>query len=396
MIRIGKPYITETDTGTRLNADITVDGCGATKTLWLEVGKEYAKYLCADRSDAFMLGFINYAMRTGHDIVCEGPVTDRLYGHIVETFLPMYFRACTHLLPKKKQPKAFRVEVAGRLDPVVRTGDVVGAGVSCGVDSLHVFATKSDVTHGFIWNMHAGSYVQTDAVRRRMWDLLRKQAGECMKEIGKPLVEVDTNFDTGLFPGFAAETAFSWANLFVLYALQPMFRKYYFASSDGAERFRLAVDPEDFASYYDAMLLAYASSATFPIHLVGGDIDRIDKYPVVADYAPARKLLHVCWLHSSGKARNCTMYCPKCRMTVLGMNAMGVLDRFEGAFDLELFHREYDEFLLDMLCESRKVDDMEALIPYYRKDITLRIRLIYWWRTILRKLFGYEKELRLK
>ena len=47
--------------------------------LRFEVDEKYADCLCAERSDAFVIAFLWYAMITGEDICFETPMSERLY-----------------------------------------------------------------------------------------------------------------------------------------------------------------------------------------------------------------------------------------------------------------------------------------------------------------------------
>ena len=70
MITIAKPIVEKQNGGgVRMSANVDVDGI---KTpLWVEVPEEYGDYLCAERSDAFLLGLLHYALEFGHDIKCH-------------------------------------------------------------------------------------------------------------------------------------------------------------------------------------------------------------------------------------------------------------------------------------------------------------------------------------
>lgn len=84
MIKIGKPrlepHIGGGEKKTRLVADISVDG--EIRTVWAEVDDTYRDYLCHERSDAFVVGLLHWAMLHGHDIECEAPMGEFLYYQI--------------------------------------------------------------------------------------------------------------------------------------------------------------------------------------------------------------------------------------------------------------------------------------------------------------------------
>ena len=50
--------------------------------LWFAVPIEYKNYLCAERSDAFVVAMLWYAMITGSDIESVAPMSDRMVFHV--------------------------------------------------------------------------------------------------------------------------------------------------------------------------------------------------------------------------------------------------------------------------------------------------------------------------
>lgn len=72
MLFIGEPYIAQNGDRSRLVCDIGINR-RETRTVWFEVDREYEKYLCTERSDAYVIGLLSWAMRAGHDITCTVP-----------------------------------------------------------------------------------------------------------------------------------------------------------------------------------------------------------------------------------------------------------------------------------------------------------------------------------
>ena len=57
MLVINQPYLEEKEGKTKLISDIDVDG--TITSIYFEVENEYAKYLCYERGDAFLIGLLN-------------------------------------------------------------------------------------------------------------------------------------------------------------------------------------------------------------------------------------------------------------------------------------------------------------------------------------------------
>ena len=143
MLKICRQYLQSNDTHTRLCADIDRDG--EIKILWFEVEKKFAKYLLYERSDAFVIGLLQHAIQKGHDIVSEAPMTRRIYEQLTEQFMTCYNKMHGDFKTQKGAAVSITVPLADEIS-LVETG-AVGTGISCGVDSLHVFATHPEVSH---------------------------------------------------------------------------------------------------------------------------------------------------------------------------------------------------------------------------------------------------------
>ena len=84
MIRIEKPFLTKEEGKSVLNAYVSIDE--KRENVWFKVDEKYGQYLCFERGDAYLIAVLNYAMRNGHDIVSEAPITEDLIYNI-ETYL---------------------------------------------------------------------------------------------------------------------------------------------------------------------------------------------------------------------------------------------------------------------------------------------------------------------
>ena len=74
------------------------------------------------------------------------------------------------------------------------------------------------------------------------------------------------------------------------------------------------------------------------------EVSRLEKTEYISDFAVTHKYLNVCWYH----LYNCNK-CDKCRRTMLGLYALGKLDRYGEVFDIKYFYQNRDEYLGHML-----------------------------------------------
>lgn len=387
IIKIGKPYLSESTDSIRLNAKISMMNFpwgSDEKVLWIEAEKEYGKYFTTDRADAFLLGFIHYALRYGAEIVSDSPISVRLYEQIVNQFVPWYLSSF-RVTKEKHFPKPIKI-TAPTIEELEEKGTAVGAGVSCGVDSMHVFATKSDITHGLVWNMFPNNYRVSQERRDKAWIDLKSRSQAFMNEIGKPLITLDTNYDTALFPEMWSDYQFTWANLFAIRSLQKLLGKYYFASGNPIWTVQMDIHPWRCCCSYEPILLPLLSASGTLIQLVGEELYRREKIKIIADYPPACKHLFVCRGHEKG---NCTSRCEKCIETLLQMESVGVVDKFAAAFDLDEFYRNHDEYLVFYLRHVNKYTATDFLDLKGLLKIPLRVRFKAFGRRIRKHLkFG--------
>ena len=148
MLNIGKLYLQHTDGQVRLCADIALNGRGT--TLWFGVDEKQADYLCHDRSDAFVMALLPTAMRTGQDIVCQTPMSERLHYQLEQLLIPSVCAAGTLYHPIHIQ--------APLMAEKVNSKGAVATGFSGGVDSLHTIMTHGKdsaypLTHLTLFNL---------------------------------------------------------------------------------------------------------------------------------------------------------------------------------------------------------------------------------------------------
>ena len=354
MITIAKPIVEKQNGGgVRMSANVDVDGI---KTpLWVEVSEEYGDYLCAERSDAFLLGLLHYALEFGHDIKCLAPVTKRLYEQLTELFIPAF---C------KVNKIGGGVIVAALAEEVEHFGEeAVATGVSCGVDSMHVFATHPEITHGVVFDLHDGNWRKEASSQEKTWHSLIEQAKRFTGNVGVKLLPITTNYDKGILPGLRYEWQTGFASLFMIFSLQKLFKVYYVASGYSIEDFNLGVSPQGDVAYYESFLFPLTCLSNISVRLEGIALTRLEKIKDIADYEPAQRLLNVC-LGVSSDYRNCCS-CWKCKRTILELMVCGKLEKFRAVFDLDFIKAHHYDYALAFERGIRAGDSyLKEIYPY--------------------------------
>lgn len=327
MITISKPQVVKRDGYARLIAELDVDG--DRRTVWFEVDCRFEQYLCWERSDAFIVGILNYAMTSGHDITCEAPVGEYLYYNLTRHFIEPLSRNSSGLHPTRI--------IADVDSNVLENAGAVGTGFSCGIDSFHALVDNLDprfprhkVTHLAFYNV--GSHHGEGEGSRTLYLERREHVKRFAEEYGFEYVQGDSN----IIEQFPQEHYFVhiYSNMFAVLCLQKLYSIYYYASASPYSGFSLKDSERYTPDRYELLSVFAFSTDTMKVYSEGGSITRFEKTQKIASHPSSYKYLNVCLVASD----NCGV-CHKCRRTMMDLYALGALDRYAEVFDLDYFHR---------------------------------------------------------
>lgn len=395
MIHIKPPYLTHENQLTRCYCDIFVED--EKRTIWFEVDKKYEQYLCTERSDAYVIGLLNWCLRENHDIKCDVPITEELLFNITNLLIPA--------LVKYSSGNIHNIKIIAPTAPTLQCGTAVGTGCSCGIDSFtaiynhfHTDFPEHDITHLCINNVGAfnecySEYGEENVKRERY-----QKTRELMLEFNNELeyIESDSNFLTEFYQNHLLTHTYS--SVFAIYMLQKLWKYYYYASAgEGYEAFSLIEHDKKSAANYELLSLQCFSTSGLRIYSESAELNRLDKTKKIVDIPVVGKHLHVCVC----KPYNCGV-CSKCRRTLLTLDLLNKLDLFAGSFDIEYYktHRnEYLEWLYKMHLqqdemnepvyqEFLKHEDFKELV----KQLTRRNKKIFLLR-ILKKIIPHKIKL---
>ena len=334
MIRIGKSYIERRGSVSRLCADVTIGD--RRNTLWFAVDKAQEQYLAVGRADPFVMAFLAAAMRGGHEIVCDDPMSARLHYQLESALIPALAFAVD-----RYQPVPITAPLTA--EPYPSAGGV-GAAFSSGVDSLYTIMTHGGdcefpVTHIVVYN--SSHYDQFGEKRERMFRAGCRQAIGFAREQGLEAVIVDTNFNVvlGTEPRLSVVTFRSVA---CTLALQGLFSQYLLSSTfdEGTVSLRCnKLDEHYDCEEHDRLTLASSGTESLTFYLSGGEVKRWQKMQKLADWEPSYRWLHPCWLIAAD-GRNCG-HCSKCICDLVALYALGpdTIDKYAGVYDIPDFLR---------------------------------------------------------
>lgn len=371
MIVINEPYIEEQDNKTKLICDILIDN--NQRKVYFEVDKEYGKYLCYERCDAFLIVIFFYAMREKKNIICKGPVTEDLYYQITEYLMPIF--------EKKSHNKLKKIKIKAKLEKNIENIGAVGTGLTCGVDSFHSIYNninhkipRNKLTHLLIMSP-ADSYKKNGNYIEISKELYNK-AELISNQLNLPLIKINSNMRE-LFPIPPMHTLI---RIYGVYALQKLFSIYYFSSGFPIWTFNLEDCDLIDSARYDLLICKELSTKNLTIYSEGTQLTRMDKLKTISEHDLVKQNLHVCIKDS----KNCSK-CSKCIRTMACLDSMNILDQFNHVFDVSNYYNNIDEYLRQIVYLYQKKD----LFVYEFID---KLRKKYKEKSIFKKIDFNNKE----
>lgn len=360
MIKIKKPYVSLNGPSARLVSDLEIDGI--VRPLWVEVNAEFEWYLVSERSDAFLIGLLYWAVQSGHDIVCEAPVdADLLYG-VCNLLVPA-------LLSGDRKAKRITITAPTLIDPL-KNGGAVGADITCGVDSLYTIYTRSGpkedgsgLTH-LLFNTigaHGAGAGTADLYAERL-----KTAKSFALDYGLPLLAFDTNLMEIVTVSSARNNLY--AHCFAAHALGRLFGRYFVSGHLNDSPKKRARNPQGMdAADHARLLLRVFSTRSLSFARGCGSASNLERIKVIFQNPLTAQYLNVC----ISSMRNCTE-CAKCVRALLRLEALGLLGKCETVFDLAVWRRERFKHLVALSFDflKRKPYAVE-LFPHFRIEMTL-------------------------
>lgn len=364
MIKIEKPQIKSDELTATLQTYVTIDS--KRELIWFEVDKKYKSYLCYERGDAFVIAVLNYAMRNGHNIESEAPLSEELYYNMETYLINALVNYNSHF-----HRTQINAPIASDKLPCA---NAVGTGISCGVDSLHALACqtnqkfiKHNITHLTFNNV--GSHGEGEKAKKLYQDRLVRPKNFA-EEYGFELVINNSNLmDVIEQSHFKTHT---YSSLFAVYCLQKLYSTYFYASAGFKyDEFTLEDRKNICCGSYEIFSLALFSTRNLRIYSEGEGLSRLQKLKSVVKYVPSYNYLDVC-LKSY---YNCGT-CEKCIRTLLGIDILGKIDHYKNVFNIEYYKKNKKWYLQQMLYQiNQGKHDYFEMYPYFKKEITLFMKL---------------------
>jgi len=245
------------------------------------------------------------AMRIGAPLRVRAPVSPRLRASVplIQDVFRLFFRCLRRI----------DVEVENRAAAIPSTERGVGAFFSGGVDSFYTAIKHREEITGLIFVHGFDIKLEDGPLRAAVSSELRQAAAE----LGKPLIEVETNMRAFSDPLVPWGLFFGSALASVALLLAPRFRRMYVPGD-----YSLA-DLHPYGSH--PLLDPLWSTEDLEIVHDGIEATRVEKVEAIAEHETALRRLRSCWQHLTPEY-NCGR-CEKCIRTMVNLHLAGALER---------------------------------------------------------------------
>lgn len=357
-IVISKIFKKENENSIRICSNIKYDQ--GNYELWFEIEKEYEKYVCVEKEDAFLIAILPYAIKKEMNIKIEGKISSRLSYQLNTYLIPML---CTQFNKRV-------IKLDSELDSSIYNNEyAVGTGISCGIDSLYTIQNhvnrkekEYNVTHLTFFNAGASGKYGGD-LSRQLYKNRMKFARKFAEDNCFKFISIDTNMNEFLMMDH--EKTHTFRSLSCALLLQKLFSKYYYSS--GFEFNETRIDEYDTACY-DILNMQCLSTEDITFYSTGIETNRIGKVKKIVNYEPSYKNLNVC----INEDYNCGE-CEKCKRTLLELDSIGKLELYKNVFDIDKFYKNKNKNLLFMLHKVKEKNNyyIESYNEYKKRNIKI-------------------------
>ena len=336
MIIIEKPELETTADAVVLSSKFRIED--EQKVLWHKFPSEYKEWLVSERVDAFLVGLLFLALKSGNDIELKDPISARLFYTVNHYLIPALCLA---------NPGFKRIKIiAKELDSSdLNVEKVAATGLSCGVDSFatyydHINETGPNKIKYFTF-FNVGSHGDHGGENARK--IFRKRLDATQKfasEVGKKVIPVDSNISEVLQMDFLETNTLR--NVSCALTLQKLFKNYYVASKNRFDFFKLnSVDNQD----YDALILNFLSTESTEFYSSAVQLNRVERTAFISRFPDTYHHLDVCTNQNHKLYTiNCST-CDKCMRTAFTLDLLHKLDLYKNVFSIKSYHKEKKKYI---------------------------------------------------
>lgn len=353
-----------------VKARININGHNETVTTLFN--ESCIPYISINSIDPYVIGFLYFAMNNGYDFESKIPISEELYYNLQFNFIDSLIQANPHF---------HRVLINAPImhANITSSKNIVATGISCGVDSLYTIATHgkqatipSDYKLNTLCFFNVGAAMKGNYESSALIEGRKKLAETFAKEYGYMFLYVKSNihFIINKYAPYSHVENHTYMALFCCLHLQNGIAKYYYSSGYAIKDFSIikGKNKELDAAHYDLLTLSTASINGCKFYSIGCSISRLNKVSCLCNYPPAYKYLNVCVNEIQNDNK-----CPKCVRTILEIDAVGDINKFNKVFDINEYQSNFNWYLRKLYidCKLKKDPFLQEVYPYFKSKISL-------------------------
>ena len=345
MLEISNLRIEKNEEIQKLVADIKVEGIKNPFTesqIWFQTDEGNGMKFSCDSYDAFVLVPTYLAMYYKTDLHIKGNVSRKFYRNLVHYIIPLFCNFSDNL-------ERINVIVDGFTDSDTTSGGgtrLVGTGISCGIDSLstifdnYVKEEHPEYRINSLFLFNCGTHGDfNDSKANTIFDSRVRMNKTAANELGLKMYIVNSNLHS--FTHLIGEQKMGYIAIYsCILSLQNQIKRYYVSSSYSYQemlQFHEQAHDFDMAEYCESVLIPLIHTEKLELILDGSQYKRSKKTENIADWEFAQKHLNVC-VNPDATAKNCSC-CSKCFRTLMPLDVMGKLEKFDSVFDLDTYKK---------------------------------------------------------
>lgn len=385
-IKIGTPYINQSEDHTRLSAETiwSFDGQVINNTLFFEVEKKWGKYLISDRSDAFVLALLELAMEKKCDIKYQAPLSETLKYQLEQYLITVCSRKIKGLSSIKL--------IGETTGEVPESLEVAGTGFSGGVDSFYSILSHLDiecpsktVTHVLLAVNGAALTGMSEGIDQQWFEELKCKFEPITKELGVEFVCANSNISLlNQYKKVLRGGDIIVTSSFV-HALRKLFGIYYWASGYEADILEFS---DDDGCLMEPFVIPLVSIEGLRFYHSGCEVNRVEKVAYIADNSVVQKSLTVC-----GESENCG-YCVKCLRTMTELYSLNKLEKFDAVFNVEEYKAHLSSKIARELSADHPPFTTDILVSMKRNNVHIPIASYLKRFFIFRPYYFFKKRFR--
>lgn len=353
---ISLPKITTNGNEASYSFDITRNN--KTNNIWIKVDKKYTSFV-SDFSDAALLAMLLPAMVDKDSITVYGKISKHLYDN-----LNQIQELLCKIIPWLHKIK---IEAETVVDQTKIKKEITFAGFSAGVDAFvtledYFLKPKSDtkITHLLFNNL-----IYNDNISNDKFNHIKK----LVDQLNLPLIYTRTNLHKIYEKkkiGF--EQTHPIRNAVIAHALSNHGVNFLYSSSFPKSEMKIKPWPD--LAIANPILLPLISTPNVEVIDVGSEYTRIQKTYRVSKIEYSYDFLDICIgkKHLKSDFYNCSQ-CYKCMRALVTFEKIGVLEKYNKLFDLNLYYQNKEDYLIKVK-NSKQLNDVD-LVRFLNGEINV-------------------------